>query len=78
MTKRDRLAQALKTRNKVCDLAQQAYLEDVERLNLPEFKIDWSENMRRESKRQDILIAPIREEYHAARKRAWKAYKATV
>jgi len=78
MTKKDRLAQALRIRNEACVLAQQAYIESVDKLDLPEFKIDWSEDMRRESKRQDLLIAPIRDEYHAARKSAWKAYKATV
>ena len=76
MTKRERLAEALITRNKSCDLAQEVYEVEVGKLNLPHFKIDWSEAMTTESHLQELLIAPIREMYHAARHKAFGLYKA--
>ena len=78
MTKRDRLALALIARNKACEIAKQTYIEEVTKLNLPQFKIDWTEAMRIESKRQDLLIEPIRVKYFETRREAFKIYKSVV
>lgn len=78
MNKAERIKQALIIRNKAYEQAEQDYQYSVSKLNLPHFRLDFSEAMFKESKHQDALIAPIREAYHASRHNAYQTYEAAV
>ena len=74
MTKRERIAEALTIRNHECEQAETEYRATVDKLALPRFAFDWSPAMHEEAHRQDLLIAPIRDAYHTAKRTAWDKY----
>jgi hypothetical protein len=75
MTKRERMAEALIIRNRALELAETEYRALVEELQLPRFAFDWTPAMHAEAHRQDLLIAPIRDAYNEARRKAWDDYR---
>lgn len=74
MTKTELKKQALIIRNEAIKQAEIDFQDSVSKLNLPHFKMDFSDAMFIESKRQDLLIAPLREKYLNARHEAFRIY----